>query len=66
MKAQIRFTKTHCTVLCELGHLIDYHLLDETWGGSSFEADVSFHSEGDRFERLAENCQGYGHAEGEN
>ena len=63
MKAQIVFMKTHVSVLCPLGHLIDHHPLDENWGGSNFEAEVAFHHEGDRFERLAEACQGYGHSE---
>jgi len=61
MKAIIRFTKTHVLVLCELGHLIEASPLGKDFAGSNFEAEVTFHCENDRFERLAKNCKGYGH-----
>ena len=60
MRAQIRHSKTHIYVVCEMGHLITLCSLKD-WAGSMFEAECSFHHEGDRFERLASKCQGYGH-----
>lgn len=60
MKTIIRYRKTRISVLCEKGHLIDSFPLKD-WAGSMFAADCAFHSEGDRFERLAERCNGFGH-----
>ena len=62
-RAIIRFSKDgkRVLVLCHLGHLITGHKLDNTFGGSMFEADLSFREEGDRFDIASENCQGYGH-----
>ena len=65
MEAIIRHTKTHVLVLCPLGHLLEAHSQTEDFGGSQFEAELAFRHEGDRFERMAANCKGYGHAEGE-
>lgn len=61
MQAIIRYTKTHVVVLCPLGHLLDHHALNSSMAGSTFEAELAFRHEGDRFERMAENCDGHGH-----
>jgi len=61
MGAIIRHTGTHIVILCELGHLIESHKLDTTFGGSMFEAELSFRHAGDRFDRLALRCNGNGH-----
>jgi hypothetical protein len=45
------------TVFCPLGHVIDSR---EFSAGSSFASELSRHS-GDRFDRLAQSCQGFGH-----
>ena len=60
-RAQVRWTKTHVLILCDLGHLIESHKVDRNFGGSAFEAELSFRHEGDRFDRLARKCQGFGH-----
>lgn len=62
-RAIIRFTKTHCEVLCSKGHLLEARKLDKTWGGSMFEAEVAEHQEGtyNRFDRAARRCLGCGH-----
>ena len=65
MGAIIRHTKTHILVLCPLGHLIESHKHDRNFGGSSMEAELTFRHEGDRFDRLAARCNGYGHGAGE-
>ena len=59
-RAIIRVTKTHVLVLCPLGHLIESEER-KSFGGSAFEADLSFRYEGDRFDRLAQKCKGMGH-----
>ena len=65
MQAIIRHTKTHVLILCPLGHLLEAHKNNEDFGGSEFEAELGFRHEGDRFERMAANCKGYGHAKDE-
>jgi len=62
-RAQIRVTKTHILVFCNLGHLIESHKINKDFGGSSLEAELSFRHEGDRFDRVASRCQGFGHKE---
>jgi hypothetical protein len=51
------------SVLCPLGHLIEYHLHSLTDGGSMFTSELAFREYGDRFDRLAWKCQGSGHEE---
>jgi len=65
MAAIIRYTKTHILVLCSLGHLLEAHKSDRDFGGSWIEAELGFRYEGDRLDRLAANCKGYGHGVGE-
>ena len=62
---RINKRKNTVTVLCDFGHLLEHHYLDNTFGGSMLEADLAFRHEGDRFDRAAQRCKGYGHAEGE-
>lgn len=59
--AKVRIYKNHISVLCPLGHLLDYRNLDKSFAGSMFEAEIAFRNKGDRFERLAQNCKGHGH-----
>jgi len=65
MAAIIRYTKTHILVLCPLGHLLEAHKIDRDFGGSWIEAELGFRHEGDRLDRLAAKCKGYGHGVGE-
>ena len=62
-KAIIRFTNGYITVLCNIGHLLESHKLDENFGGSVIEADLAFGEMQLRGNRLAEKCQGYGHSQ---
>ena len=65
-RAMVRVNDGYCIVLCHLGHLVDLRKLDETWGGSMFEAEVGDRQAGqpNRFDRMAEACQGFGHTKG--
>ncbi len=60
-KAIIRYGKTHISILCPIGHLIEAHKLDNSFGGSAFEAELAHRRPGDRFDRLAAKCKGAGH-----
>ena len=62
----IRFTKTHCLILCELGHLVEIFDLKD-WAGSLIESEVSAYQAGEhnRITRRTAQCNGYGHAKGE-
>jgi hypothetical protein len=60
-RAIIRMNEKHVSVLCPLGHLLESHKLDRSFGGSSLEAELAFRHEGDRFDRLAAACRGAGH-----
>ena len=64
--AIVRMDKKGVTILCNRGHLLEYHVFkDMIWAGSMLEADLAFRHEGDRFDRAAERCQGYGHEDDE-
>ncbi len=58
----IRFTKTHCLVLCPLGHLISVFDLKD-WAGSLMESEVVEYQHGteNRLSRLMRSCDGFGH-----
>jgi len=62
-RAIIRHNKKYgyISVLCPIGHLLEAHKLDRNFGGSMFEAELAFRCEGDRFDRLANCCNGAGH-----
>lgn len=60
-RAIIRHSKNHISVLCHIGHLLEAHKLDQSFGGSSFEAELAYRHDGDRFDRLARQCCGAGH-----
>jgi hypothetical protein len=60
-KAIIRVSDKYITVLCNLGHILESHKLDENFGGSMLEADWSFGELQERGNRLAAKCQGFGH-----
>lgn len=64
-RAIVRFTNTHCLVLCPIGHLVTARKLDWSWAGSQFETDIAAiqHNGGETaFDRLARSCDGAGHA----
>lgn len=63
-RAVIRHNAKHgyIIVLCPLGHLIEAHKLDRSFGGSMFECELGSRHDGDRFDRLAAKCQGAGHS----
>lgn len=57
----IRITKNYVEILCNLGHLLEFHKLDENFGGSSLEADLGSGELQARGNRLANDCHGFGH-----
>ena len=61
-RAIIRFYDTHISVLCPLGHVIDYNDL-KNFGGSMFAVEINAHQNGEsnRFDRRAAQCNGAGH-----
>lgn len=64
-RAIIRYNKTHVFVVCPLGHILTSTKMGRSFAGSMMEADISFRHDGDRFDRMAEKCKGYGHRNGE-
>ena len=67
MGAILRLSKCrkYLLVLCSLGHLVESNRLDTNFGGSMLESEWAARKPGDRFDRLAAKCQGYGHKPGE-
>lgn len=59
---KIMFTKTHCIVLCSLGHMIKAENLKE-WQNTRLYDWVLDHQAGKRtkLDDLAERCDGFGH-----
>ena len=60
-RAIVRHDKKHISILCAQGHLIEWHKLDRSYGGSSLESELGSRHYGDRFDRLAWACKGAGH-----
>lgn len=62
MPAILRINKDgSLVVMCPLGHLVESWSKKEMYGGSMISAELSFKHDGDRFDRLAAKCKGYGH-----
>jgi hypothetical protein len=51
----------YIVVLGPLGHVVESHKLDRNYGGSMLECELGWRHEGDRFDRLAAQCDGHGH-----
>jgi len=60
-RAQIRIMGKHMLVLCNKGHLLESHKLNRNFAGSVLQSELTFRHVGDRFDRLARACRGYGH-----
>lgn len=59
----VRIYKKRVTVLCPMGHLISGYMLDNSFGGSSLEANLGSYQNGHEthWHRQAECCKGKGH-----
>ncbi len=65
MPATVRFSKDkkYLYILCDMGHLIESHKLDNNFGGSWIESELGSRHPGDRWDRLSNSCKGAGHDE---
>ena len=49
------------TVYCPLGHVVEFHEVERGEWGSALLCETSNRHAGDRFDRLADTCNGFGH-----
>jgi hypothetical protein len=59
----VRYGRSHISILCPMGHLIESYKLDRNFAGSHFEAELGTLQAGleTRWHRLAADCHGHGH-----